>query len=130
MKFISVGKYSTKLYHAGNDTQSSVCGGIVTVIIIICLLLFSVTLMQSTLANKSDFVLSENTEDISKFGVNFTLRDWTKAVRILMFDVTKQKDCSTLKLTLSYYTDYYTKPMNISSMMFGETCTVLLNFGL
>jgi hypothetical protein len=45
LEFISVGQYYTKLYHRGKGTQSSIVGGILTIICALILVSYAVVIL-------------------------------------------------------------------------------------
>ena len=65
ISFISVGQYQTKLYHEGNDKQSSIFGGIVTILCGILIVLFSFYLIGNTLFGETEYDLHEYVNSIN-----------------------------------------------------------------
>ena len=56
LEFISVGQYYTKLYHNGKGTQSSMIGGILTIICAVILITYSI-FMLVPIFNKDNYNL-------------------------------------------------------------------------
>ena len=56
LEFISVGQYYTKLYHNGRGTQSSMIGGILTIICAVILITYSIFILVP-IFNKDNYNL-------------------------------------------------------------------------
>ena len=56
----SMGKYKTHLYYKGDDTYSSVCGGITTLIIVFSLVVYGGYII-STISDKKYYELDAET---------------------------------------------------------------------
>ena len=98
---ISIGKYSTKLYHNGYDTQSSMCGGILTIICGLLITSYSGYILFNTWQGNTGRILSESITDVDN-NFNFTMRDWGDAIEFFSIDVFRQTNCSTLRSELRY----------------------------
>jgi hypothetical protein len=56
LEFVSVGQYYTKLYHNGRGTQSSMIGGILTIICAVIIITFSIFILVP-IFNKENYNL-------------------------------------------------------------------------
>ena len=62
MRLISLGKYETKLYHRGMDSQSSTLGGLITILCGLSLAVYSYFLLSSVI-NRDFYNLDRNIEE-------------------------------------------------------------------
>ncbi len=65
MRLISLGKYETKLYHRGMDSQSSTFGGFVTIFCTVTLVVYSYFLFSSVI-NRELYNLDLNIDETQR----------------------------------------------------------------
>jgi hypothetical protein len=66
MRLISLGKYETKLYHRGMDSQSSTLGGVLTILCGLSLAFYSYFLFGSVI-NREYYNLDRNIEETQRY---------------------------------------------------------------
>ena len=74
MRLISLGKYETKLYHRGMDSQSSTLGGFLTLLCALTLAIYSYFLLSSVIS-RNYYNLDRTIEETQRY----EYRDWDQA---------------------------------------------------
>ena len=76
MRLISLGKYETKLYHRGMDSQSSTLGGLITILCGLSLAVYSYFLLSSVI-NRDFYNLDRNIEETQRY----EYKEWDEATQ-------------------------------------------------
>jgi hypothetical protein len=63
---ISIGQYQTKLYNDGHDTQSSVCGGLITIVCAAVLIGYAYFMIAPVL-KRDTYYLEETRMETERF---------------------------------------------------------------
>ncbi len=63
IKFISLGKYPTKLYHEGKGTHSSVVSGILTILLASAFLIVAISVLKFTF-DAEYYIFNENLQKV------------------------------------------------------------------